>query len=89
MWQDSSMIADHALSRELVELAEKRKIPYQRCILPRGGQDGAMIQRAGKGARTAAIVVGTRYIHTVTESVHKEDLGAAIDLLAAWMLSVK
>jgi len=89
MWQDSSMIADYELSRELVAIAEKQKIRYQRCILPRGGQDGAMIQRAGKGAKTAAIVVGTRYIHTVTESVHKEDLRAAIDLLAAWMGQVK
>lgn len=89
MWQDSSMIADYQLSRELVEIAEKLGIKHQRCVLPRGGQDGAAIQRAGKGAKAAAIVVGTRYIHTVTESVHKEDLNAAIDLLAAWMAQVK
>ncbi|MCZ6834232.1 MAG: M20/M25/M40 family metallo-hydrolase [Planctomycetota bacterium] len=85
MIQDSSMIANHELVEDLIAVAKKYRIPFQRCILPRGGQDGAAIQRAGSGAKTAAIVVGTRYIHTVTESLHKKDLQAAIDLLAAWL----
>jgi len=85
MVQDSSMIADHRLSEDLWKIARKAKIPAQRCILPRGGQDGAAIQRAGGGARTAAIVCGTRYIHTVTESIDKTDLEATINLLAAWL----
>ena len=88
MVQDSSMIADHRLVEDLCSVAAKKKIPFQRCILPRGGQDGAAIQRSGHGARTAAICVGTRYIHTVTESIHKKDLKAAIDLLAAWVVTV-
>ncbi len=85
MVQDSSMIADHTLVAELCRVAEKNKIPHQRCILPRGGQDGAAIQKSGPGVRAAAIVCGTRYIHTVTESVDKKDLKATIDLLAAWL----
>ena len=35
------------------------------------------------------LVVGTRYIHTVTEMIDKRDLKAANDLLAAWMPTVK
>jgi endoglucanase len=89
MVQDSSMIADRQLLEDLCKVAEKNKIPYQRCILPRGGQDAAAIQRSGAGARTATIVCGTRYIHTVTESIDKKDLQATIDLLAAWVASVK
>ncbi len=89
MIQDSSMIADHRLVEDLCKVARSKKIPYQRCILPRGGQDGAAIQRAGGGARTAAVVCGTRYIHTVTESIDKGDLQATIDLLAAWLATVK
>lgn len=88
MLQDSSMIADYTLVKELCAVATKKKIPYQRCILPRGGQDGAAIQRSGIGARTAAVVCGTRYIHTVTESIDKGDLQATIDLLAAWLPTV-
>ena len=40
---------------------------------------------SGAGCRAAGVVVGTRYIHTVTESVHKRDLRACVDLLAAWL----
>jgi putative aminopeptidase FrvX len=89
MVQDSSMIADHRLVDDLCAVAAKAKIPCQRSVLPRGGQDGAAIQKAGVGARTAAIVCGTRYIHTVTESIDKKDLQAAIDLVAAWLPTVK
>ncbi|MCL4210181.1 MAG: M20/M25/M40 family metallo-hydrolase [Phycisphaeraceae bacterium] len=89
MVQDSSMIADHQLTEELCAVATKKKIKHQRCILPAGGQDGAAIQRSGHGARCAAVVVGTRYIHTVTESIFKKDLQGAVDLLAAWLPTVK
>ena len=88
MIQDSSMIADHQLVDDLCKVAKRHKIPHQRCILPRGGQDGAAIQRSGHGARTAAIVCGTRYIHTVTESIDKGDLQATINLLATWLPTV-
>ena len=80
------MIADHELAEELCKLAKRRGISYQRCILPRGGQDGAAIQRSGIGARVAALVCGTRYIHTVTESIDKDDLQSTVDLLSAWLI---
>ncbi len=89
MFMDSSMIADRGLAEDICALAKRRKIPYQRCILPRGGQDGAAIQRSGHGVKCAAVVCGTRYVHTITESIHKGDLQATIDLLSAWLLSVK
>ena len=88
MLQDSSMIANHELVDELCAVARKQGIKHQRAILPLGGQDGAAIQRAGGGARCATITTGTRYIHTVTESLHKGDLQATVDLLAAWLASV-
>lgn len=87
--QDSSMIADLGLVEDVVKVAKKHKIPYQKSILPRGGQDGAAIQRAGAGARCVAIVTGTRYIHTTTEMVDKGDLQATVDLLAAWLASIE
>jgi len=86
--QDSSLIADHRLVADLCGIAEKNDIADPRCVLPRGGQDGAAIQRSRSGVRTAAVVVGTRYIHTVTEQIHRDDLQAAVDLLAAWMPTV-
>jgi endoglucanase len=83
--RDGSFIADRGLVAEFEALAEKKGIPWQRTMLRSGGQDGAAAQQAAAGARATGIVVGTRYIHTVTEMVHKSDLVAARDILVAWL----
>ncbi len=85
--RDGSFIADKALVAEVAALAEKKKIPYQRTMLRSGGQDGAAAQQAAAGARAIGIVVGTRYIHTVTEMVDRTDLKAALDILVAFLKS--
>ncbi|MEQ9038676.1 MAG: M20/M25/M40 family metallo-hydrolase [Silicimonas sp.] len=83
--RDGSFIADKALVAEIASLAEKKKIPFQRTMLRSGGQDGAAAQQAAAGARAVGIVVGTRYIHTVTEMIEKSDLEAARDILVAYL----
>jgi tetrahedral aminopeptidase len=83
--KDSSFIADIDLVEEIEALAKKNSIPCQRTILARGGQDGAAAQQAAAGARAVGIVVGTRYIHTVTEMIDKTDLKAALDILVAYL----
>jgi endoglucanase len=86
--KDGSFISDHRLVQEFEEVAKRNKIPYQRTILAAGGQDGAAAQQAAAGARAVGIVVGTRYIHTVTEMIDKSDLAAARDVLAAYLPTV-
>ena len=83
--KDSSFIADRELVKEIEALAIKKKIPYQRTLLAAGGQDGAAAQQAAAGARAVGIVVGTRYIHTVTEMIETSDLEAARDILVAYL----
>lgn len=83
--RDGSFIADKALVAEIAALAEKKNIPFQRTMLRSGGQDGAAAQQAAAGARAVGIVVGTRYIHTVTEMIEKSDLQAARDILVAYL----
>ena len=83
--RDSSFIADRDLVRDIAALAEEKGIPFQRTMLAAGGQDGAAAQQAAAGARAVGIVVGTRYIHTVTEMIHKDDLQAALDILVAYL----
>jgi endoglucanase len=82
---DGSVIADRSLIDEFENVAKERAIPYQLSILTRGGTDAGAMQRVRGGYRAMTLSVPTRYIHTVTESVHKKDLQSAIDLLAAWM----
>ncbi|MBL0926422.1 MAG: M20/M25/M40 family metallo-hydrolase [Phycisphaerales bacterium] len=86
---DSSMISNHELIDDLEAVARKHRIRHQRTILARGGQDGGAVQLANEGTKVAGVVVGTRYIHTVTEMIHRDDLAAARDLLAAWMNTLK
>lgn len=83
--KDSSFIADRNLVKAIEVIAEKEKIPFQRTMLRAGGQDGAAAQQAAAGAKAVGIVVGTRYIHTVTEMIHRDDLQAACDIIAAYL----
>ncbi|WP_181418631.1 M42 family metallopeptidase [Pseudoroseicyclus aestuarii] len=83
--RDSSFIADRDLVAQVEALAKEKGIPFQRTMLQAGGQDGAAAQQAASGARAVGIVVGTRYIHTTTEMVDRTDLGAARDILAAYL----
>lgn len=82
---DSATISDRKLVDDFEAVAKKKRIPYQLSILPRGGTDAAPMQRTRGGYRAMTLSVPTRYIHTVTECIHKRDLEAAIDLLAAWL----
>ncbi len=86
--KDSSFIADPKLVEEIERIAIEREIPYQRTILRRGGQDGAAAQQAAAGARAVAIMVGTRYVHTVTEMLDVGDLEAARDIVAAFLAEI-
>ena len=82
---DSSAIADLGLVEQIEAVAEQRGIKCQRGILPRGGQDGAAIQRSRSGVRIAVFACPIKYIHTVTEMAHKDDLESYYRLLAAWL----
>jgi endoglucanase len=82
---DSLTISDRGLIDEFEAVAKRRDIPCQLSILPRGGTDAGPMQRVRGGLRTMTLSIPTRYIHTVTECIHKRDLQSAIDLLAAWL----
>ena len=82
---DGYMISDKGLVDEFVELAEAKEIPHQYEVLPMGGTDGGAMQRARGGSRAITLSVPTRYIHTVTETVHRGDLKATVDLLLAYL----
>jgi putative aminopeptidase FrvX len=83
--KDSASISHPGLVQFLVKLAEERKIPYQLEILPRGGTDAGAIQPAREGVAVVTISIPTRYVHTVVERAHKDDIEAAISLLVAFL----
>jgi endoglucanase len=61
-------------------LAEKNKIKHQMEILPFGGTDAHGMQLFGQGP-AAVLSVPTRYVHSPSEIIHKEDLEASLALL--------
>jgi endoglucanase len=54
-------------------------------LLPSGGTDAGALQRARDGSKVITLSVPTRYIHTVTETIHQRDLHATVDLLEAYL----
>jgi putative aminopeptidase FrvX len=82
---DSMTISNRGMIDEFEAIAKKRDIPYQLSVLARGGTDAGPMQRSRGGLRAMTFSVPTRYIHTVTECIHKRDLQSAIDLLSAWL----
>ncbi|RJP78400.1 MAG: M42 family peptidase [Candidatus Zixiibacteriota bacterium] len=82
---DSYSISNPKLVDHLKKVAEKKKIKYQMEILPRGGTDAGAIQRAGKKAAVVTISIPTRYAHSTVEVIHRKDVQACIDLLAAYL----
>ncbi|MBP6876292.1 MAG: M42 family metallopeptidase [Candidatus Eisenbacteria bacterium] len=82
---DSASISDAKLVAEFQELADRKGIPYQFEILPRGGTDAGRMQTTRGGARTITLSVPLRYVHSVNECAHARDLQAAINLLAAYL----
>ena len=82
---DSASIGDLDVLQQFERLAEQRGIKHQRSILPRGGTDAGTMQRSRSGLRTFTLSCPTRYIHTVTEMIHRDDLDASRDLLAAYL----
>lgn len=86
---DSSTIADLGMLEDIERVAKRKKIKCQRGVLPRGGQDGAMMQRGRAGCKTAVFACPVKNIHTVVEMCHKDDLASYPTLLAAYLGQVK
>ncbi|MEM7681523.1 MAG: M20/M25/M40 family metallo-hydrolase [Planctomycetota bacterium] len=82
---DGSSIGDLDLVETFDKLAKRKRIKAQRSVLAAGGTDTAGIQRSRGGVKSMTLSIPTRYIHTITEMIDLNDLGAARDLLAAYL----
>lgn len=81
---DSSTISDYDLVQTFIHLAEQKRIKHQMEILPSGGTDAGALQRARSGSKAITLSIPTRYIHTICETIHPEDLQATLSLLRAF-----
>ena len=84
-FMDSSLICHPKLVEHFRKVADKNKIKYQMELLPAGGTDAGGVQKLNGGVPAFTLSIPTRYVHTVNETVHKDDVKASIDLLAKYM----
>ncbi len=82
---DGASISDRSLVDEFIRTARDHRIRHQLELLPMGGTDAGAMQRSRGGFRTMTLSIPTRYIHTITEMQHRDDLHGARDLLSAWL----
>ena len=85
--QDGSLICHPKVVRHFRDLAEEKGIKYQLELLPHGGTDASAVQLSRSGVPSFTLSTPTRYVHTVNEMAHLDDIQASIDLLAAFLES--
>jgi endoglucanase len=82
---DSSLICHPKVVAHFEDLANQHGIKYQLELLTAGGTDAGGVQRLNGGIPSFTLSIPTRYIHTVNETVHHNDVQASIDLLARYI----
>jgi len=85
---DSYTISNKKLVDFLRKLADENKIKYQTDILLGGGTDAGAIQRSKSGVPACTLSIPTRYIHSVVEMCHKEDVESSINLICKFLENV-
>ena len=79
---------DHAMSKELQQIAEAQGIPYQFEVMSgRTGTNADDIATAGRGAKMALLSIPLRNMHTAGEVIDLSDVEATADLMAAYLKS--
>ncbi|MBR4720406.1 MAG: M42 family metallopeptidase [Clostridia bacterium] len=81
---DYSVICDKEVKDTLILLAEKKNIKYQLEVMTEGGTDAGVIHFSRGGVKTGGVSIPTRYIHSPSEMINKDDLTAVIDLITAF-----
>ena len=79
--KDASFIIHESAKRILLDAAKKSAVPYQLEAASYGGTDAGAIHLSGGGIAAGTISIPTRYIHSASEVVDKEDLENTVILL--------
>ena len=71
---DRATIYDKGFTSEIMELLKKNDIKYQIKQYVSGGNDASNIQKSGYGVKVAVMSCPSRYIHSASNVIHKDDL---------------
>lgn len=74
----------------IIEVAEKKKIPFQRASASRStGTDTDAFAYSHMGVASALISLPLKYMHTTVETAHKDDVAHVINLMFEFLKQLK
>ncbi|SCG83363.1 peptidase M42 family protein [Proteiniborus sp. DW1] len=79
--KDQSILVSPVVKDFMVKVAKDKNIPYQLEVLERGGTDSGAIHLTKEGVPSGVISVPTRYVHSPSETISKNDVNNCISLL--------
>ena len=78
---------DKGLTKELMRIAEDRKIPFQTEVMGgRTGTDADDISAMKGGIKTALLSIPIKYMHTPVETVDTEDIKSVAEIMAEFIM---
>jgi len=80
---DGTMIAHRKLRDFVIDTADAEGIPYHLGALARGGTDGGRIHISRTGVPSIYVGIATRYIHSHTSIMNRDDFDNLVKLLLA------
>lgn len=78
---DRGTIYDKDFVNQIINMCKDWEIPYQMKKYVSGGNDSANIQKSGYGTRVAVMSAPSRYIHSSSSVVHRDDLNSILNTL--------
>ncbi len=78
---DRFLVAHRPFSYFIMDIAKKKKIPYQVTVKNAGSTNATAMQVTGKGSRAAVVSVPTRYLHSPSSIAYKTDIEDTIKLI--------
>ncbi len=78
---DRTLIPNRNLLDLVIDVARRKKIPFQLASVPKGGTDTGRIHLNRVGVPSLVIAVPTRYIHSHTSMIHRDDYDNAVRLV--------
>lgn len=78
------------VGRSLIDVAKKKKIPYQIAAAPRAtGTDANAMQLSRGGVATGLVSIPNRYMHSPVELISLRDAENAATLIAEWIATLE
>ncbi len=86
---DRFLVAHRPFSYFIMDVAKKKKIPYQVTVKKAGSTNATALQVTGKGSRAAVVSVPTRYLHSPSCLAYKSDIEHTIKLISHIVEDIK